>query len=225
MCFSAAASFTLGGILVTGGAYSIKKALDTDKRYLALALMPALVGLQQISEGMVWLGLDSPERAPWIHPFSLIYMFFVWMVWPVLIPVATSMLEPDERKKVLISIFAIFGILTGISLYVPLLFYPSWLTAEAVQHSVSYNLTLLQDHYMPRQVTYILYLSLIGGPPLLSSYFHLNLFGIALVLMVPLTYAFYFHAGVSVLCFFAALLMLYILYVIIRDKCRTVIED
>jgi len=72
---------------------------------------------------------------------------------------------------------------------------------------------------LPRQVTYFIYLAIIGLPPLLSSYWHMRIFGLALIISVTLTYFFFVYAATSVLCFLGALATLYILFIILRDKC------
>jgi len=47
MCFSAEASFTAAAVLVPAGAVSMVRAYKTDRRYLPIATLPLLFGLQQ----------------------------------------------------------------------------------------------------------------------------------------------------------------------------------
>ncbi len=63
MCFSAAVSFTIAGVLAGGGIYCTHKALQTDPRYLSLAIMPLIVAIQQFMEGLAWLGAASGNQA------------------------------------------------------------------------------------------------------------------------------------------------------------------
>lgn len=47
-------------------------------------------------------------------------------------------------------------------------------------------------------------------------------FGMAVrAAFVPLTYFFFSYAHISVLCFFVAVMTIYIIYVILEDKCET----
>ena len=51
MCFSATASFTTTAFLILMGIYCVKKVLETEKHYLALATVPFLFGIQQAFGG------------------------------------------------------------------------------------------------------------------------------------------------------------------------------
>jgi hypothetical protein len=109
----------------------------------------------------------------------------------------------------------------GLVLYLPNFWNPEWLKVSIINHSIAYQYTFITDNTLPRAIPYLLYLSLIALPPLLSSHRALNIFGAGLVAFVPLTYFFFYYAHVSVLCFFAAGMTLYIIYVILHDKCKT----
>jgi len=141
------------------------------------------------------------------------------MFWPLWVPVSTFVLEPDFRNRILISIFIVIGALLGPLLYLPYFWHPDWLSPEIIGHSIAYNTILLPDSYVSRTITYIFYLGMVGIPPVLSSHFHMKIFGLALLLAVPVTHFFYLHAAISVLCFFAALISLYLAFIIIGDKC------
>ena len=59
MCFSATACFTAGVILVPTGIYSLAKAYQGNKHYLALAAFHPFFTLQKIIEGGLWLALEQ----------------------------------------------------------------------------------------------------------------------------------------------------------------------
>ena len=67
MCFSAEASFTAAAVLVPFGALSMTRAYKTDPRYIPIATLPLLFGLQQALEGAVWTANGSPA---WVERFS-----------------------------------------------------------------------------------------------------------------------------------------------------------
>jgi hypothetical protein len=90
-----------------------------------------------------------------------------------------------------------------------------------VRHSVYYRCIFLPDAYFPRVITSFVYLALVGLPPLLSTHPSLRLFGAGLVLSTVLTYLFFSYAEISVLCFFAAALTLYIVYIILCDRAKS----
>lgn len=221
MCISAEVSFGLAGFLVAGGAFATRKAWELDARYLPLALFPVLIGAQQFIEGMVWLEAASHDQGL-LRMAALSYLFFVWLVWPVWVPYMMARLEPGEQKRKLCMRIAQLGFVLGLILYLPNFWQLSWLTIETDKHSIVYQCTFITDAVFPKDVVYLLYLSIIALPPLLSSHRALNLFGASLVIIVPVTYFFFSYAHVSVLCFFAAFMTIYIVYVILEDRCAPV---
>ena len=54
MCLSAEASYMAAAVLVPAGAVAMQRAYRRTPRYLPLATLPLLFGLQQLSEGLVW---------------------------------------------------------------------------------------------------------------------------------------------------------------------------
>ena len=56
MCFSATASFMVGGSLTLLGAVMLKRV--THKAELPFAAIPLLFGIQQVIEGMLWLSIE-----------------------------------------------------------------------------------------------------------------------------------------------------------------------
>jgi hypothetical protein len=218
MCFSEASSFGMGGLLIAGGGLCLYKSWKTNKRYLPMAIFPFCVGIQQTIEGLVWLGAEN-NNATMMYDASLGYMFFVWIFWPLWVPLMTYTLEPNENKRRLFIGFAVAGVLWGTILYIPYFWHQGWLNAHIVEHSISYSCKFVPDVILPRQVIYFIYLAIIGLPPLLSSHWHMKIFGLMLVISVLLTNLFFVYATTSVLCFFGAFITLYILYIILYDKC------
>lgn len=95
-CFSAGVGFAATAVLIPTGVASMAQARKARPHYVAIGTLPLLFGLQQAAEGAVWLaGAHGPARL--INEFSLAYMFFTWLAWPVWIPVATYFVEPFRR--------------------------------------------------------------------------------------------------------------------------------
>ena len=57
MCFSATASFTAGTALSAVGGLTLRKS--RGKAELPLALVPLIFGIQQLSEGVLWVSLRN----------------------------------------------------------------------------------------------------------------------------------------------------------------------
>jgi len=218
MCFSEASSFGMGGLLIAGGGLCLYRSWKTNKWYFPMAMFPFFVGIQQTIEGFVWLGAETNDSTMTCDA-SLGYMFFVWIFWPLWVPFMTYSLEPNEKKRRLFIYFAAAGVLWGAILYVPYFWNQGWLSVGIVKHSIAYNCEFISDIILPRQVTYFIYLAIIGLPPLLSSHLHMKVFGLILIISVLLINLFFVYAVTSVLCFFGAFTTLYILYIILQDKC------
>jgi hypothetical protein len=218
MCFSPEASFILGSAILSGGGACLYRALRTSPRYIPMALFPMMVGIQQIAEGGVWMGLGS-ECGSAVTAASFIYLFFAWLIWPFWVPFMTWMVEPNpHQRRVLIGFMAV-GALWGVAMYLPYLWNPGWLATEIVGQSIHYTNYFWMQEYVPDTVLFAAYLSIIGMAPIVSSHVHMQIFGILLVVSAHIAYAFFAYAVTSVLCFFAAAITAYLLLIIWKDKC------
>src|SRR5581483_3715135 len=167
MRFSAEASFTAGAILLPAGAIAVQRAYRTDRWYLPFAALPLFFGFQQIFEGLVWTG-NAVSNDTMVQRFSLAYMFFSWLAWPVWVPFSTYFLEPCRRRYVYL-IFAILGGMLGAMQYLPYFAHEGWLITKFFPHAISYQGTVLFDLIMRREFTNSLYLFVILAPLLTSS--------------------------------------------------------
>ena len=214
MCFSAEASFAAAAILLPAGAIGVQRAYRTDRRYLPFAALPLFFGLQQLFEGLVWTG-NALSSESMVQRFSLAYMFFSWLAWPVWVPLSTYFLEPCGRRYVYL-IFAVMGGMLGALQYFPYFAHEGWLVTKFLPHAISYQGTVLFDFLMRRELTNALYFFVIVAPLLTSSNRHAQIFGILISAVATATYLFFQFAYISVFCFGGALMSLYIVYVVFR---------
>ena len=219
MCFSGPVSFAASGVLILGGTFASWKAWKINKRYLPIAFMPVLAGAQQFMEGHVWMGLNGgdPSMVWWA---AMGFLFFSWFMWPAWIPFGIYTLEPPEsgRKKMLMY-FALAGTALGLVLFVPHLLNPDWINVSINRNSLAYEGTMFLDYFMPRQLTYIVYLLLIIFPTLVSTYLHIRLFGLTLIAVVFIVYFFLVHAYISFFCLLAGMGTIHLIYIVLRNKC------
>jgi len=82
-------SFAAGAVLLPVGAYCIGQAIRKNWTYLGLASVPVLFGIQKISEGFVWLGLQHDNPA-WTHAGGLVFLFFALALWPFWFPLQSA---------------------------------------------------------------------------------------------------------------------------------------
>ncbi len=219
MCFSEPVSFVAGGVLVAGGAFASFKAWEINKRYLPIALMPVMSGVQQLMEGYVWMGMNSGNSSM-VWWAAMGFIFFSWLIWPIWIPFGVYVLEPPEspRKKVFLYL-ALAGSALGLALYIPHVLNPDWINVVINKDSLAYEGTMLLDYLIPRWLTYTIYIFFIIAPPLMSHYLHMRFFGLTLIVIVSVVYIFLVYAYISFFCLLAGIGTIHLIYIILRNKC------
>jgi hypothetical protein len=213
MCFSAEASLGAAALL-PAGAYGVEAAWRKDRRYLPLALMPLLFGLQQICEARVWAGLavGNPElaRLP-----SLAFLFFALVLWPDWVPLAAAAVEPRGWKRRAFVALAGGGAAFGVAYYVPAAADGGrGLGPAVVGHSVRYDFSAVPA--AGGWAWLALYLVAVCGPLLASRDRSLRPLGAAVAVSAVVAYALFEYAFASVWCFLAAVLSLYLAYALHR---------
>lgn len=214
MCLSAEASFAAAAILIPAGAFSTHRAWQTDRRYLAIAALPFLFGVQQATEGLVWVAGQGGDQEL-VTRYSLAYMFFTWLAWPLGAPVSTYFIEHGRRRSLYL-FFAIAGGMLGALQYVPYFAHEGWLTTIFLERAVSYRDVNLLDFVVTRETTYVIYVALVTVPFLLSRDRAVKVFGVLVAAVLAVTYTFFAYAYISVFCFGAAIMSLYLVAMIVR---------
>jgi len=206
MCFSATASFVVGGVLTLAGAVTLKRASSSYE--IPLAAMPLLFGIQQMIEGVLWLSFQY-EAAQLKTLTTYMYTIFSHILWPIYVPIAIALIEQNSWRRRLLWGLSAVGIITGGVLGELIATHP--LNAVLNEHLVY----VVMDHYdWPMMVAYITATCL---APLFSSYSLIRLLGCLVFLMFIVTYWFYTVALFSVWCFFAAILSS-IIYLFFRGE-------
>jgi hypothetical protein len=212
MCFSEFASFTASALLIPTGIFCIKTAFDKDENYIPLACVPLAFGIQQSCEGIVWLGLSTnrPEATTFGSFAFLFFSHWFWLCW---IPFLVFRLERDRKIRKICKFLALIGGIYGALLYLPWIINDNWLSAAIVQHSIEYQARYIGDS-IPSVFPRFLYGSIILVPLLCSSHSSIKLFGGLITFSVLITWLLFNYAFISVWCFFAALLSIYIIYIV-----------
>ena len=216
MCFSATASFAASALLIPSGIYCIKTALAKDTDYLPLAFTPLAFGIQQALEGVVWLGINY-HNFPDVDVGSLGFLFFSHWFWLFWMPFLVWACDRHQKIKQICAIFVILGFVYGALLYLPLIANSNWLEIDASSCSIAYRTKLIFDFPMYREVASIIYGLIVGVPLLLASNRNINTFGALILASMLFSQIVFYYAFVSVWCFFAALLSIYIIYILERE--------
>jgi len=208
MCFSPVASFVAGTVLCAVGGASIRKS--PTLREVPFAAIPLLFGVQQLTEGIVWLSLDNPAV---LQVATFVFMLFSHVVWPIFIPLSVALMEPVAWRRRFLYMFVGMGVVVSA-------YFLYFLAIEDVK-TVVLNKSIL--YVSPSfAVTFVLspYSVATCASCLLSNYQYVNLFGILTFLSAMAAYEFYDKTFVSVWCFFAAVLSV-VVYLHVTRRVKT----
>jgi hypothetical protein len=212
MCFSPTASFTAGALLAGVGVSCVRRA--PDRASMPLAAIPILFGIQQLTEGMVWLallGVGDADRftSQWAH----LYALFAFALWPIYIPIAVLCLETQIWRRRLLWVLAALGQIVGLTLLWSLA--QSDLRAEAQAGRIAYHFAMIGPSW-----GLWAYLAATCGALLASSRAFVRGRGVAMGASAALAWTLYQHAFPSTWCFFAALLSGSILLYVVPSLVR-----
>lgn len=200
MCFSATVSFSAGTALVAVGVLTVAKTRGGGKRELPLAMIPLLFGVQQLTEGFVWISL-SRELGGLEAWSTVVYSVFSHVVWPIFVPIAMLLVEPQAWRRKALGVFLALGLTVG--LYLLYYLYRLPVTARVVENSIAYESV---HFYTP--VVLVLYLLATTISGLFSSHWCLRVFGGLAFVLALIAAAVSLTTFVSVWCFYAAVLSL-----------------
>lgn len=216
MCFSATASFTLAAVLVPAGVYTVLEVRRTNPAWWAFAVFPLVFGIQQVLEGILWLGLAGGNEVSvcFASRGFLFFSHFFWLAW---VPFAVWTIETDPARKRLALFMAVAGFFAGLSVFLPAALIEGWLRVEVIQRSLEYKTTLIYEGLIERSLLRTVYAVIVIGSLLLSSHRLIQVFGGLVAASLVLTYVFYAYAFISVWCFFAAILSVYLAVILGRE--------
>ena len=214
MCFSATASFGLGVVLVGAGVLqlSAKRLTFSDPRFL-FSCIPILFGIQQISEGFIWLSITYKTWIDWKMPSLYVYLIFAQVIWPFLVPFSFFSMETDPKRKKFQSALTVIGGISSICLIFYLLFYPVHISSS--NHHLVYRLNTFNN---PLIISGIYYFVPTVIPAFVSSRPRSFLFGIFVLITYLVSKVLFPTAFISVWCYFAALLSLSIYWMLYAKK-------
>lgn len=176
---------------------------------MPLALYPVAFSLQQTIEGLVWVGLNSADQTL-VAVASRCFLFFSHLFWLVWVPFSIYCLEDEIwRRRVLLCLMGI-GAAFGMSVFLPSSLMADWLTVEQVQQSLEYKTVLIYDGFVSRTALRAIYAVIIVSALLMASSWLIRIFGGLIFMSLVAASHFFAHALISVWCFFAAVLSIYI---------------
>ncbi|WP_430972539.1 DUF6629 family protein [Sunxiuqinia rutila] len=199
MCFSPEASFVSGAVITVIGVVTVRKVHHPAQ--LVFAVIPLFFGIQQFAEGVLWLSLFT-DGSETIRIFST-YFFLVMaeVIWPSLIPVSVLLMEKNEKRRKILRVLLILGmILSG---YYAFCLISYQVSPRIVYYHVQYNNDFPSLLALP---AFGLYLIVTIVPLFVSEVRKTKWLGILMLLSCVVTIVFFRQCLTSVWCFFAALM-------------------
>ena len=208
MCFSASASFIAGTSLSAVGVATLRRTEARTEQ--PFAMIPLLFGIQQLTEGVIWLTFS--HDAPLLkQTMTYVYSGFSHVLWPMFVPFAMGVLEAVRWRKRAIFAFEVAGI--GVGLYLLYFIAIRPVVAEVIGQHIVY----VSPHFYNVPVM-VVYLAATCVSCFFSSHGFVKLFGVLALLAFIAAYVFHVGALFSLWCFFAAILSLLIyLHIRFRD--------
>ena len=209
MCFSATASFISGTALCVIGVATLKQTRSTNE--IPFALIPLLFGIQQLTEGVIWLSFSY--NIPVLRQvMTYIYSLFSHFVWPIYVPFAIGIMEVVKWRKKALLVLLVLGVIVG-------LFLLYWITAGPLNAEIiSHHIVYVSPHFYSVPAM-ILYFTATCISCFFSSHGFIRLLGVLLVLSLIGAQIVHSVALVSIWCFFAAILSLLVyLHLRFRDS-------
>lgn len=184
------------------GAYTIGQVRRPTE--VVYGLIPTLFGVQQAIEGGLWLTLLDKSMPHLLDILTHAYAFFSHVMWPIYVPLAVLLIEPDRRRRLIVAGFAAAGAIAGLYL---LYFWGAEPTSAKI---MGRHILYISPHFFIRPILALYALGTCVSS-LVSSHPAVRWFGVAAATSMALAYAIYALWFISVWCFFAAVLSVTVL--------------
>jgi len=214
MCFSTAASFGAGALL-TGATIVAANKVKRPAQW-AFAAIPGIFAVQQFSEGFVWLSLLNESFAPWTRTSTLVFLFFAEILWPMWIPFAMILLERDRWRRRMLFILLGLGLLFSIHIMYGLITLP--FSANISDNHIQYHLDTPLGWTIAAMVVYGLATVL---PTFISSVPRMWWLGLPMAVSFFVAKYLYPHYVISIWCYFAAIISVIVVYLLVGMRKKT----
>ena len=208
MCFSIEADVVAGVALLPVAALALREVRHV--REVPFAALPLLFALHQLTEAVVWAGLDGKVSDEVTQAAAMAYVLFAFPVLPTLVPLAVLLLEP-KGARARVSPFVALGMVVSTALLYFVLSGP--FVVEEHDHAIVYGIDLQYGMFWA-----VLYIVATVGPALMSGYPSIVAFGALNLVGLTLVAVVYREAFASLWCILAALMSVLVLLHMYRRR-------
>ena len=213
MCFSPEASFTGGVLIFSIGIATVKSVHKPNQ--LVFAIIPMFFGIQQITEGFLWLSLQNSDFPNIQKLTSTIFLTMAEVLWPMIIPLSVLLPEENKTKRNILKFLLALGIL--LSAYYAYCLLNFTVNPQIVNYHIQYN----NDFPIAfRNMAFAVYLIATIAPLFVSSIKRMHYLGCLMFLSCLISALFFMQYLTSVWCFFAAFISMVIFW-ILKDSKKT----
>ncbi|MDP2336221.1 MAG: hypothetical protein Q8N05_07180 [Bacteroidota bacterium] len=212
MCFSPEASFA-GGIIISAIGVAVVKKVHNPTQ-LVFASIPLFFGVQQFTEGFLWLSLPNPEYEIIQKISTYLFLIMADVLWPMMIPLSVLLMEENVKKKKNLRILLFMG--ASLSLYYVICLLAFNVSPQIMGYHIQYNNDFPKTLGL---IAFSVYLIVTIAPLFISSIERTHLLGVLMFLSCAVTVVFFTQYLTSVWCFFAAF-MSGVIYWILSDAKR-----
>jgi hypothetical protein len=197
VCFSPQADF-VGGIVIA--AIGVDAVRSARKRHgaVALAALPLLLGVHQMIEALVWLGLQGHAPHELGRTALWAYLLIAFVVLPVFVPLAVLLNEPLRRRRIVMAPLVLVGLAVAGDLLESMVRGP--LSVAIHPYHLAYDIDLSHGVFVTA-----LYVAAVCGTLLLSSLRRVVTFGIVNLVAIGVIAWLTFDGFASVWCGWAAI--------------------
>jgi len=217
MCFSAAGSFALSGVLAGVGTVGV--ARNTSKPHRLFAAVPLLFAAQQAAEGVVWSTFSPSEHGVAHGAATVAFLLVAMAIWPVWVSLSLRDAERDAGRRRALSALIGIGVLVAAGSALMMLRSPP--VAAIAGRSIRYRSVAVGNHTVGILLLFA-YLVPTIAPFFVSTMRTARTIGITLVVSLIATLVVERDALTSVWCFFAAILSLQTLVAVERVRASTI---
>lgn len=194
MCFSAEADLVGGVVVGAIGFDAIRHVRRTGQWWLAA--LPFVFATHQLTEAVVWLGLEGRVAASVVEPARWLYLAIAFGLLPVLVPIAVAANEPTANRR-RTAFFVATGMLVASVLMYAVVRGPvdAWIEGR----HIAYDVELWQGGAIVG-----LYVVATCGSLLISAHSHVRWYGGVNLIAVGLLAVLDRNAFISLWCAWAA---------------------
>ncbi len=208
MCFSFQADVVAGVALLPVAVLTLREVRQV--RELPFASLPLVFAVHQLLESLVWAGLAGDVSAHVQHAAAMAYLLIAFPLLPILLPLGVLLLEP-RGARLRVAPFVAIGVVVASYLGHAVVAHPFTVTQHAF--ALAYDVGL--NHGDTWAVVYIV---AVIGPPLLSGYPSIVLFGILNLVGITVAAVLYQEAFTSLWCIYAAVISVLVLVHMVRRR-------